>query len=169
MKKNQLVCVLVMFGLLLFASNSSLATPDTSKANTDDQYFASFAKTHAAPTENVQDPAGSQQSDAKQKLEFLQDRLCIALLVFALLLSSLEIWLFLKSKIDSVQIVKLLTITLIIFSLLFLICAGFDNTQTQTSVGLLGTIAGYLLGKSASDDAHRQKAAIATEAQKNKP
>ncbi len=44
-------------------------------------------------------------------------------------------------------IVKFVTITLIIISTLFLITAGYSNNQIAPAVGLLGTIAGYLLGR----------------------
>jgi uncharacterized membrane protein YkgB len=80
--------------------------------------------------------------------EFL---LCILLLSFAFLLCSAEIFLFVRGVLTSSQVGKLLIITLIIFSVLFLITAGYDNNQIAPAVGLLGTIAGYLLGKSAND------------------
>jgi hypothetical protein len=38
-------------------------------------------------------------------------------------------------------------VTLIIIGTLFFITAGFDSTQIAPALGLFGTIAGYLLGK----------------------
>lgn len=46
--------------------------------------------------------------------------------------------------------VKLVLITLIITTIMFLITTAFDQDQMTPAIGLLGTIAGYLLGKDAS-------------------
>ena len=76
---------------------------------------------------------------------------CIIILVFASLICVAEVHLFLKGKISSSQIIKLLIITLIIFAVLFLIASGYGSEQISPAVGLLGTIAGYLLGKSTTE------------------
>jgi membrane glycosyltransferase len=76
--------------------------------------------------------------------------ICILLISFAVLISMLQVVLFLKGKLSSFQIGRLMMITLIIFSILFLIAAGYSNDQIAPAIGLLGTIAGYLLGKSSN-------------------
>jgi uncharacterized membrane protein YhaH (DUF805 family) len=43
--------------------------------------------------------------------------------------------------------VQLFIIPLVIFSVLFLVVAGYTDSQIAPAVGLLGTIVGYLLGK----------------------
>ena len=43
---------------------------------------------------------------------------------------------------------KYLSVTLIIVGSLFLVTAGYGNTQIAPIIGLLGTVAGYLLGRS---------------------
>lgn len=48
---------------------------------------------------------------------------------------------------DSASAVRLLTVTLILVSTLYLTTAGYNSPQIATSTGLLGTIAGYLLGR----------------------
>ena len=45
-------------------------------------------------------------------------------------------------------LVTFILITLIITATLFLITAGYDNNQIAPAIGLFGTVAGYLLGKS---------------------
>ena len=45
------------------------------------------------------------------------------------------------------QTIKLLAITLIVISTLFIITAGFDSEQIAPAMGLFGTIAGYILGR----------------------
>lgn len=82
-------------------------------------------------------------------MEFL---LSLAVLVFGLLLILLEILLIKEKHIKSVDIIKFITITLIITSTLFLITAGYSNKQIAPAVGLMGTIAGYLLGRMQHSD-----------------
>lgn len=46
--------------------------------------------------------------------------------------------------------IRIFAIMLIIVMAVFLIVAGYSDTQIAPAIGLLGTIAGYLLGKDAS-------------------
>jgi len=78
------------------------------------------------------------------RLEFT---LSISVLVFGLLIIILEMFLIKHKKIGSDDTIKFITITLIITGTLFLITAGYSNDQIAPAVGLLGTIAGYLLGR----------------------
>lgn len=80
-------------------------------------------------------------------LSRLEFSLSIIVLIFGLLLTLLEIYLIKIKKIDAEDTIKFITITLIITSTLYLITAGYSNDQIAPAVGLLGTIAGYLLGK----------------------
>ena len=89
--------------------------------------------------------------------------ICIMLLVFAIIICIAEIAMFIRGVLDSFQVTKLLVVTLIIFSLLFLITAGFSNEQISPAVGLLGTIAGYLLGRSPSSISSRNSSAGRTD------
>jgi hypothetical protein len=55
----------------------------------------------------------------------------------------------LKSKAASPELaIRGLTTAMIVTGTLFLICAGYTNDQIAPAIGLFGTIAGYLLGKS---------------------
>lgn len=92
------------------------------------------------------EPAES-QTPTVIPLSRLEFTLSIIVLVFGLLLILLEIFLIRSKKIDSEDTIKFITITLIITSTLYLITAGYSNDQIAPAVGLLGTIAGYLLGK----------------------
>lgn len=46
---------------------------------------------------------------------------------------------------------KYLSVTLIIVGALFLVTAGYGNSQIAPIIGLLGTVAGYLLGRAQGD------------------
>lgn len=48
------------------------------------------------------------------------------------------------------QSLKYLSVSLIIVGALFLVTAGYGNTQIAPIIGLLGTVAGYLLGRTQS-------------------
>lgn len=52
-----------------------------------------------------------------------------------------------KAGFDSESLLKLFGTILIIVSAVFLIVAGYSDKQISPVVGLLGTIAGYILGK----------------------
>jgi hypothetical protein len=89
----------------------------------------------------------STDTATKLPLSRLEFSLSIIVLSFGLIVILLEIFLIKTKKIGSEDTIKFITITLIITSTLFLITAGYDNDQIAPAVGLLGTIAGYLLGR----------------------
>lgn len=74
--------------------------------------------------------------------------LCCLLMAFSSMLFIIYYKLFSQGKLNAYQITRLNLITLIIVGSIFLITAGYDNTQILSAMGLFGTIAGYLLGKS---------------------
>lgn len=80
-------------------------------------------------------------------LSRLEFTLSMAVLIFGLIIIFLEIFLIRSRKLSSEDTIKFITITLIITATLFLITAGYSNDQIAPAVGLLGTIAGYLLGR----------------------
>ena len=51
------------------------------------------------------------------------------------------------------QSLKYLSVSLIIVGSLFLVTAGYGNSQIAPIIGLLGTVAGYLLGRTQSPQA----------------
>lgn len=78
------------------------------------------------------------------RLEF---QLSLYVLAFGILVILLEIYLIRNKNLSSEDTIKFIIITIIIVSTLFLITAGYSNDQIAPAVGLLGTIAGYLLGR----------------------
>ncbi len=87
------------------------------------------------------------------KLEF---QLSIIVLGFGLVLIIIEFILIKAKRISGEDTIKFVIITLIVTSTLFLITAGYSNDQIAPAVGLLGTIAGYLLGKAKSSTSNAQ-------------
>jgi cytochrome bd-type quinol oxidase subunit 2 len=75
--------------------------------------------------------------------------LSIALLFFGLVVICGIFYILIKqNKGWGPNAVQIVSITLLIVAGLFLITAGYSQQQITPIVGLLGTIAGYLLGKS---------------------
>lgn len=74
--------------------------------------------------------------------------LSVALLVFALAIFILQTVLIMKLKLNwtPVSILRFNGLTLIIAGGLLLVIAGYSNQQMSPVIGLLGAIAGYLLG-----------------------
>jgi hypothetical protein len=80
-------------------------------------------------------------------LSRLELQLSLCVLGFGVLLILIEVYLISRKNISGEDTIKFVTITIIIISTLFLITAGYSNDQIAPAVGLLGTIAGYLLGR----------------------
>jgi hypothetical protein len=101
--------------------------------------------TNSADNEPKQQP---EKSDSEVKpMSLFEFQLSIIVLSFGFLIVLIEVFLIKTRRISSEDSIKFITITLIITSTLFLITAGYSNNQIAPAVGLLGTIAGYLLGK----------------------
>ena len=74
--------------------------------------------------------------------------LSVAILVFALLIIGIEAFLISKAKKTWAprSIVRLIGLTLIVCIAALLVVAGYGKDQVAPVMGLLGVIAGYLLG-----------------------
>lgn len=70
-----------------------------------------------------------------------------SVLLFGLLVFAIEIVMVRLTSFRPEQTIKLLAVTLIVISTLFIITAGFDSEQIAPAMGLFGTIAGYMLGR----------------------
>jgi len=74
--------------------------------------------------------------------------LSLGVLVFGAVIISLEILVMLRRAMSwDLWSFKVLGLTLVIVAGLFLIVAGYSQNQAAPMMGLLGTVAGYLLGK----------------------
>ncbi|GGK79796.1 hypothetical protein ACD591_08265 [Rufibacter glacialis] len=124
----------------------------------------------AAQFGNASDPAeaaSSTESAAAKRYTFgtgknprtkadLARELSFCVLGFGVIMMGLLVHVIKCSHIEKENIVRVLMVTLIIISTLFLITAGYSNDQIAPAIGLLGTVAGYLLGKSSSPTSNDQ-------------
>ena len=75
--------------------------------------------------------------------------MCLLLLMFALVVMGLTAWL-IKSGHNANALLRVFGTILVIVMATFLVVAGYTNEQLGAPLGLLGTIAGYLLGRDSS-------------------
>lgn len=102
--------------------------------------------------QQMQSPTGgpkvSQQPTTPRQWAAIEIYLSLGILVFILLVLGLQAFLIVRSKSawPSKAILRINGLTLIVGAGLFLITAGYSGDQVSPVMGLLGTIAGYLLG-----------------------
>ena len=72
--------------------------------------------------------------------------MCAVVLTFGLVILGLCAWL-MRAGQSSTSVLRVFGTILIIVMATFLVVAGYDDKQIAAPLGLLGTIAGYLLGR----------------------
>ncbi len=135
MKKIQLL-ILMLFVFTAMA----IAQKDTAKAIIDMHQLQNTSSKLPAS-----DKTGHVEEVTTQNAVFF--KLSMMVLAFGLIIILLESVLIFTKKISEENIVRFIVVTLIIISALFLITAGYSNDQIAPAMGLLGAVAGYLLGK----------------------
>lgn len=77
-------------------------------------------------------------------------------LVFGLVTIGIAAWLILR-RIPHNAVLRVLGTVLILVFAVFLVVAGYSDKQIASVLGLLGTVAGYLLGKSENPNLHEHR------------
>lgn len=143
MKKSASLAKAILTSIVAMLLMSLQSTVDTIQTQT--------SKPEAAPTNALTNADFTEPALLQQKLELpmttLEYNLSLVVLGFGVLLIAAEIYVVRSRNICAEDTIKLIVITVIIVSTLFLITAGYSNDQIAPAMGLLGTIAGYLLGK----------------------
>lgn len=137
--------------ILLFAG--LLLTAGLYAQEFDTSEFKTPQKEQTATSENTTSTANT-EAQVRQLLPLSSWEFYLSLIVlgFGTLVLAFEVVLIWKRKIKEDNTVKFIIVTLIITATLFLITAGYDNNQIAPAMGLLGTIAGYLLGKQEKEE-----------------
>ena len=117
-------------------------------------FFAGIGMAEEYPgniSENLEDealPGMTESPDIRSPMEFY---LSISVLVFGLILVCLIGFIACKEHMGWAQeVTRAFTLAVIVTAGLFLITAGYGREQIDPMMGLLGTIAGYILGRSSS-------------------
>lgn len=76
--------------------------------------------------------------------------LSLGVLVFGMIVVLAQAFIINRRQEPLSQSLKYLSVSLIIVGSLFLVTAGYGNSQIAPIIGLLGTVAGYLLGRTQS-------------------
>jgi hypothetical protein len=121
-----------MLSLSVFISSSSLATD-----------------IQPSPDSIVNSSEGSKEAVIADLISDREFWLSVIILTFGTLIIVIEYFLLrgvIKEKTE--EIARTYTVTLIIIGTLVLISAGLTSEQISPALGLFGTIAGYLLGRS---------------------
>ena len=150
---------LIIASLMLIISVVTVFADTIPENKTNDTGFSNVSNytneilTNQPPENNITE---------KMPLSSWEFMLSLIVLGFGLLIIALETFIVFKfkGKIATSSVIQFIIVTLIITSALFLITAGYGNDQIAPAMGLLGTIAGYLLGRSHKED--KEEKAIET-------
>jgi hypothetical protein len=101
--------------------------------------------------ENAKQHKATEESNSSKPIWSAQNAMTVssAVLVYSLVVLALATYLIRLGK-SSSSVLRIFGTILIISSSIFLIVAGYTSQQIAPAMGLLGTIAGYLLGKESS-------------------
>lgn len=129
--------------------------------------IASATAVQSASGKAVSAAIESQASLAKNTWWTVENAMTISsvVLVFGLTITLVAAWL-VRSGVGHNAVLRVFgTILILVFSV-FLVVAGYDDKQIAPVLGLLGTVAGYLLGRSERSDASSSTAATETDKRK---
>ncbi len=115
------------------AIETAVNTPPPAATTTDDGINLPPVNTDLVPTKSSQEVW-----------------LSLGVLAFGIIVVLAQAFLISKRQEALDNSLKYLSISLIIVGSLFLVTAGYGNSQIAPIIGLLGTVAGYLLGRAQS-------------------
>lgn len=137
--------LLTFFLSLLFCA-SLMAQTEIKTENPPEKKISFTNAPPADPVdaEEILQPQEMSHTSPFNSFEFL---LSIIVLFFGLIVVMLEVYLASKGIIRSEYAYKCIIITLVIVGSIVLITAGYSNNQINGVIGILGSIAGYMLAK----------------------
>ena len=138
--------LLIFFFLFNISQYNCLLGKDSISSQADLTQVESTNGVTSAEDDSAEEPEES-KTIIQTPLTRLEFYLSVIVLIFGLIVVIIEIILIKTGQITSESSIKFTIITIIIISTLFLITAGYSNDQIAPAMGLLGTIAGYILGK----------------------
>jgi hypothetical protein len=133
--------------------NEHLADLDSQIAS-ETAALAAQTKQAASDAAASQTRTGTTQTHSWWSVEQAMTISCVVL-VFGLMVTLVAAWLVRKGTSHTAVLRVFGTILILVFSV-FLVVAGYDDKQIAPVLGLLGTVAGYLLGKTDKETAPSQ-------------
>jgi len=148
-----LIAVCAMFASSTLDSQTATPTPQgvpEEQAQVDAEK-QELEKMKATAVKNAPKTSTDEKNQVRASLwsPELVCKLSLGIGVFAMILLGCVTLLLRREKehIEPEQILRTFGILVIIFAAIFLVIAGYSDTQITPVIGLLGTIAGYLLGR----------------------
>ncbi|MDL5031785.1 hypothetical protein QRD43_07675 [Pelomonas sp. APW6] len=93
-------------------------------------------------------PASASENAIESQMTSREFRLSVLIVMFGIIISLIQFLLLRSIVKEKTEIItRTFTITLIVVGTMFLIAAGYRTEQISPALGLFGTIAGYLLGR----------------------
>ena len=147
------VFIAFIFIIFLFFSPIAFAQQNDSTKTMQSEYNAdTSAAAEGGEIETVKPQRHEGSSGVKSFLTNEERMLTILFLGFGVLVLIMACVLLIKFSNDCNIAFKYFIIVLLILGMLVLIPVGYSNDQISPAVGLFGTIAGYLLGKTESSN-----------------
>lgn len=140
--KASLFIILCLLTISLIAQPNELeSTVNTPPAAAT---TASTSSTNQIPSGVNLPPQNSELSPTKSSQEVW---LSFGVLIFGIVVVIAQSLLIHNKEVELNNALKYLSVSMIIVGALFLVTAGYGNSQIAPIIGLLGTVAGYLLGR----------------------
>lgn len=148
-KRNLFPILIFLFSCALIPMISGIEDNTTEGSIPDlNTYTPSMAET----TDSSDDkPSEDQEPTMAERMDFAKG-MSLYVLGFGLVLSLFAGIIALRTKGWNRDATNVFTVTIIITAGLFLMTAGYSSEQIAPMYGLLGTIVGYLLGKTRPED-----------------
>jgi drug/metabolite transporter (DMT)-like permease len=144
MKIVTLVMLLLISGSAC-TGNAQSSSPSSSSESTTREDNNS-PQSEANDAINKSPPSASSGGHYPSSREFI---LTILVSVLGLIALAMEFLMLRRlTKLKAEDVLRVFAVTLILIGTLFFIVAGFDSNQIAPAMGLFGTVAGYLLGRS---------------------
>jgi uncharacterized membrane protein len=145
--------LILIFGLsaIGYTQNNNAPQSNTPSANEGDSNTPAISEENNSPPKTNNPPSAPTVTVRNQYLTSYEFLITLMVSVIALLALLMEFTLLKRiPNLKAEETLRVFAVTLILLGTLFFITAGFDSNQVAPAMGLFGTVAGYLLGKSTS-------------------
>lgn len=135
--------MLFCFPYFAGSTNQPAANGDT----TDSAVFTQVSDGSNPPPSQLQKEGGSDINKKDSIMDDVDLRNTILAFIFGLVVMLLILFRVRSKEMEADDFFRLIILSLVIIATIFLIAVGYSSQQLAPAFGLLGTIAGYLLGR----------------------
>ena len=135
----------MLFCFPYFAGSSN--QPDANGNSTDSAAFTQMYDGSNPPPSQLQKAAGGDIQKKESIMDDVDLRNSVLAFTFGLIVMLLILFRVRSKEMEADDFFRLVILSLVIIAAIFLIAVGYSSQQLAPAFGLLGTIAGYLLGR----------------------